>query len=177
MRMFIAVNFDNDTRQKLFNIQSRLKMLGTGSFSPTENLHLTLAFLGEVNPDRVSTIRKIMDEVNFHTLHLTFDRVGSFKRKDGDIWWAGLAQNYALSELQKDLIDELRKAGFPLEDRTFVPHITLARRVKLNKNVDKSALMEAPFSTTASTVSLMLSERINGKLTYTEQYSVHAIKD
>ncbi len=184
MRLFIAINFDDDTRKNLINLQNRLRKISTGSFSHPENLHLTLAFLGEVNPERVVIIQKIMDQLTFSTLHLSFDHAGRFKRRDGDLWWVGLAQNEVLSIMQRDLCDQLSKAGFPLEERPFSPHITLARRVKLNKDSkdskdnnglkDINMLLETPFPTKIDQVSLMLSEHINGKLTYTEQYKVRS---
>lgn len=170
MRLFIAVNFDEPTKENIMAVQSRLQQLGRGNFSRPENLHLTLAFIGEVEPDREITIGRLMDELTVPVLQLTFDQVGCFKREGGDIWWLGLAANQALLDLQKDLSSRLRKAGFAIENRRFSPHITLARKVLLNRKPDLNELLGAPFATEAHTISLMLSERINGRLTYTERY-------
>ena len=177
MRLFIAVNFDGQTKENLLLLQSRLRKLGSGSFSRPENLHLTLAFLGEVAPRRVAVICRLMDQITFSVLRLTFGHLGCFKREGGDIWWAGLAPNRALTDLQEELSRRLTDAGFPLECRRFSPHITLARRVVLMEEPDKNKLLEAPFSTDADSVSLMLSEKKDGKLTYTQQYAAYAQKD
>lgn len=172
MRLFIAINFDEDTKQNIIAVQRRLRELGRGNFSSPENLHLTLAFLGEVAPERVVAIRSVMDQLTVPQLHLVFDHAGYFHRNDGDIWWLGLAPNQALLALHKELYHRLTDAGFQLDNRRFSPHITLARKVVLDKEPDRNKRIGAPFATNADTVSLMLSERIAGQLTYTEQYAV-----
>jgi len=200
MRLFIAINFDEPTVARIMEIQQRLREMGRGSFSHPENLHLTLAFLGEIEPQRVREIQEAMTQLVIPTLRLEFSSVGNFRRDGGDLWWVGLAPNHELTLLQKELTAQLKVRGFVLEDRRFSPHITLARKVilaeysssqgntkdlrtsgnskkqgapgNLNKpgTIDGMQLLGEPFVTKADTVSLMLSERINGKLTYTELY-------
>ncbi|MDD4565078.1 MAG: RNA 2',3'-cyclic phosphodiesterase [Eubacteriales bacterium] len=177
MRLFIAINFDEETKEHLLTVQSRLRKLGRGNFSRPENLHLTLAFLGEIAPERVAVICRLMDQMTVPVLHLSFDHVGRFKRDDGDIWWIGLAPNKELLIFQKELSERLRNESFLPEGRSFSPHITLARRVVLKEYPDKNKLLEKSFSTDTGTVSLMLSERIDSKLIYTLQYAVHAEKN
>ena len=170
MRLFIAINFDEETREKIIAVQQRLRVLGTGNFSQPENLHLTLAFLGEVDSAQVGAVRHAMDRTTVRPMSLTFDHVGRFKRDGGDIWWIGISENRLLLSLQKELSGHLADAGFRLEDRRFSPHITLAREVRLATQLEYSALLGSAFSTQASTISLMRSERISGRLIYTEQY-------
>ena len=54
MRLFIAVNFSPNTLSGLIEARERLRKmcLGKGSFTQDANLHLTLAFLGEVEAER-----------------------------------------------------------------------------------------------------------------------------
>lgn len=170
MRLFIAINFDKETREKIIAVQQRLRVLGAGNFSQSENLHLTLAFLGEVAPTHVDAVQHAMNQTVVGPISLTFDHVGRFKRDGGDIWWIGLTKNGTLLSLQKELSGHLTDAGFHLEDRLFSPHITLARGVRLDTQPEYSTLLGSPFSTRASTISLMRSERISGRLVYIEQY-------
>lgn len=170
MRLFIAINFDEETRKNIIDVQQRLRILGTGNFSHPENLHLTLAFLGEIAPTKVDAVQQAMNRTAVGPISLTFDHVGRFKRDGGDIWWIGLSENRPLLSLQKELSGHLADAGFHLEDRRFSPHITLARGVRLDTQPEHSTLLGSAFSTRASTISLMRSERISGSLTYTEQY-------
>ncbi|HWR55494.1 MAG TPA: RNA 2',3'-cyclic phosphodiesterase [Negativicutes bacterium] len=174
MRLFLAISFDARTKEHILAVQRRLQAAGRGNFPRPENLHLTLAFLGELAPQQEPAIREAMDSVSVPAMRLAFDRTGRFRREDGDLWWLGLAPNSALTTLQKELSDSLRSRGFILESRRFSPHITLARRVTLRGPLDEDGLLEVPFAAEADTVSLMLSERIGGALTYTQRYAVCA---
>jgi nitroreductase len=54
MRLFIAINFNTDTRNRLIALQEELRTKSqSGNFSRDENLHLTLAFIGEVSPNKL----------------------------------------------------------------------------------------------------------------------------
>ncbi len=174
MRLFIAVCFDDRTIETLRSVQRRLREWGHGNFSRPENLHLTLAFLGEVDPHRLEAVHAAMDSVTMPDLRLQFTHTGRFRRKDGDIWWVGLAPNRALSQLHHALAQQLALRGFILEARQFSPHITLARQLLLHREPNQAHLLGAPFETSADTLSLMRSHRVNGILTYTEQYAVKA---
>ena len=99
------------------------------------------------------------------------DRIGFFSRPDGDIWWVGIEKNKALENLHSQLSQELEKRGFKLEKKRFKPHITLARRVITNT---KDGRMDC-IRTDIDSVSLMLSERGNGMMIYTELYRVRAL--
>jgi len=170
MRLFIAINFDGETKENITKVQRRLGELGHGNFSRPENLHLTLAFLDDVAPARAEAVRKAMDCTPLRPMELTFDHMGRFSRDSGDIWWIGLAENKALLELQKALSGHLDAGGFRLESRRFSPHITLAREVRLVSRPDGVALLDKPFATQAEAISLMCSQRTGGRLTYAEQY-------
>ncbi len=172
MRLFVAINFDENTKTPLTGVHNRLRALGQGSFSAPENLHLTLSFLGETRPERVAGIKHAMEQTTVLPLSLIFDHVGCFKRDGGDIWWLGLADNPMLVEMQKTLSSHLSAEGFQLERRRFSPHITLARKVILREPPDRRALLGQPFTAPAVAISLMLSAHTGGKLTYTELHQV-----
>ncbi len=173
MRLFIAINFDEQVKKNIICVQERLKKLGRCSTSRPENLHLTLVFLGEIAKENVEAVKCVMDQITVPVLHLTFDRVDCFNRHDGGIWWLGSRHDKALFMLQKELADRLRDEGFHLDNRRYNPHITLARRSDFYEKADKNKLLGRPFAAIADTVSLMLSEQIKGKLTYTQLYAVH----
>ncbi len=172
MRLFIAINFNQATKQNILAIQQRLQELGRGNFSLPENLHLTLAFLGEIAPNRLAAVCHAMDDTPITPMELAFDNVGRFRREGGDIWWVGLAQNHALTELQANLARNLAAQGFVLESRRFSPHVTLAREAVLQTEPDRKVLLGQPFSTKVNAMSLMRSEGIGGRLVYTEQYAI-----
>ena len=66
MRLFIAKNFNNDTCARLLALRDEL--LGkseSGRFSLPENLHLTLAFLGECDGKQTSAAKSALDAISF----------------------------------------------------------------------------------------------------------------
>ena len=104
-----------------------------------------------------------MDAISFKPFPITIERVGLFKRKGGDIWWAGLHENKMLTVLHNDLTNNLVSAGFSLDKRNYSPHITLGREIVTNAVPWQTEI----FGETVTGIDLMKSERINGKLTYT----------
>ena len=167
MRLFLAINFNDMTKAKLLALRDDLCMRSKrGNFSLPENLHLTLVFLGECDMKQTSAIKAAMNEVSFKPFDLTVERIGRFKRGGGDVWWAGVRENKTLSSLQSDLTDKLTTAGFILDKRKYSPHITLGREVI----TDISPWQIEPFTETLSSVDLMKSQRLGGKLTYTAIY-------
>ena len=165
MPLFIAINFPERTKAALLAIQSRLRQIARGgNFSRAENLHLTLVFLGEVPESRVPAITAAMDGLRTEPFTLRFEGAGKF----GDTWWVGIGGTPALSALQRQLAEALRAAGFAIEGRAFRPHMTLGRQIALPPGADTTAVGGfPPFTAGVGAIHLMLSERVQGKLTYT----------
>jgi 2'-5' RNA ligase len=94
-----------------------------------DTLHLTLAFVGEVAPERVPELVAIGDTLAAAPFTLCIDRLGGWRHNR--IAWAGAqAVPEALAALAAGLAEALRCAGFPTERRAFAPHITLLRRIE-----------------------------------------------
>jgi len=95
-------------------------------------MHVTLAFLGEQPEDRVPVLEGIgatSAALNKRGV-LRLGEAGSFgARRAPRVLWVDVAGDVAvLLALQHDLDARLREAGFPLEEREFRAHVTLARR-------------------------------------------------
>ena len=88
-----------------------------------------------------------------------------FRRDGGDIYWQSVTASDELTGLYRRLYDGLKAAGFKLESRNYKPHLTLGRQVVLT---DEPKLETTEVS--VHRISLMLSQRIDGKLKYTELY-------
>ena len=171
MRLFIALNFNEKMKSDLYSVINRLDRFSEqGNFTRWENLHLTLHFLGETS--NINGLRTAMDKVNAKPFDLVFRGLGRFKRNGGDIYWVGAERSDALELLHRELSDALAEQGFPLEKGSFKPHLTLGRRVILKKNFNKSEFEKSIPLMTAhiERISLMRSQRIQGKLVYTEIY-------
>lgn len=127
MRLFVAICFSDTTREQLFSAAEALRAQGHGQISAIENLHLTLAFLGET--DNADTALAAIRQLDSPAFSLQFEGLGQF----GSLYWAGIRENETLRALQSQLMDHLKTAGFSFEERAFIPHITLARRYMPNK--------------------------------------------
>jgi 2'-5' RNA ligase len=164
MRLFIAINFNTETKSRLLALRDELRSRSErGNYSAPENLHLTLAFLGECDAKQTAAAKAALDTLSFEPFAIAIERVGRFKRNGGDVWWVGLRENAVLSEMQAILSARLRESGFALENRKFSPHITLGREVV----TDYAFGNIEPFGEMVGIIELMKSERIGGKLTYT----------
>ncbi len=175
MRLFIAINFNENIKRKLQEIIEGLrKESKKGSFSRIENLHLTLAFLGEIEVERINNLKVIMDEIEAEPFQIELSHLGAFNRKGSSesIYWCGIKQNKILYNVQEKLVAMLKENNFYLDDKPFKPHITLARRCVLPKDfsLDNFNRLIVDDSMVVNEISLMKSERINGILTYTEIY-------
>ena len=175
MRLFIAINFPCEIKATIAKIRDSLKGSALrGNFTLDENVHLTLVFLGECDVRQLATVKKVMDDTLFAALTLMPDKVGYFKRDGGNTWWIGLKENQSLSDLQADLTRRLQQKGFMLENRKYVPHVTIGREVKMRTGFVHPTILPDCFNVTC--IELMKSERINGKLTYTSVYTKTAVK-
>jgi 2'-5' RNA ligase len=167
MRLFIAINFNNATLSRLIALREELRSKSqSGRFSLDDNLHLTLAFIGEVSPNNLSKIKAIIDTISFEPFSAAIERVGRFKRNGGDIWWAGLREDKPLMDLQREVEHKPALCGFEMDGRDYHPHITLGHEVV----TDCKPWTVETFGETVSHIDLMLSERVDGKLTYTSIY-------
>ena len=161
MRLFIAIEFDRKIINSLKQVQGSLKACGLrGRYTREENLHLTLAFIGEYDdPDKVL---RVMKEVPFEGFPLEVDGMGRF----GNIYWAGLKENPNLSSYVKALRDKLRDSDIPFDKKKFSPHITLVRDGVFEK---KGRLPEwmPEMKMKVKTVSLVKSEFTKSGMKYT----------
>jgi len=169
MRIFIAINFEEKIKDYILSVQSKLKDISEcGNFSHKENFHMTLVFIGETEQGKLKTIYNAVDSIDHPATEFSLDRVGRFKRDGGDIWWIGVKDYDGVGEIQRELAEKLKSAGFNIEPRDFKPHLTLARECIVEQGA-KLPKVE-PLTIKADRISVMKSERIKGKLTYTEIY-------
>ena len=175
MRLFIAIEFPEAVRDALAESAEVLRAACVqGNFSRRENYHLTLVFLGEVPPSGVKRVTAAMDACKFDPIPIAIGEPGRFCRDGGDIFWRAVHAPAALAALQKALTVQLRKAGFAPEDRAFRPHLTLARQAVLlnGRKLSEFSASMPELRHTVTSMTLMRSDRVNGKLIYTPMYRV-----
>lgn len=164
MRLFVAVNFDEPFKNAVLEYQSKLKKAASGNFSRPENLHITLAFIGEVS--NASSALKAVKSVSFEPFELALSKAGNF----GSLYWLGVnggksAHGSGIYALAEKVRASLKLCGVSFDPKPFKPHITLAREVEFHAPFD-AVVPQA--SMRVERISLMKSERINGRLVYSE---------
>lgn len=132
-----------------------------------ETLHLTLAFLGQVTGEQTPLLARVMGAVDFPALTFALDRWGWWPHNR--ILWAGCAQPPpALLALGNGLQVALVDAGFPLEARSFLPHVTLlrGRAGAVPGGGETAGLLPEPLSWTAHELVLVRSAPRAGQAHY-----------
>ena len=130
-RVFFALWPSAVATERLASLAREVAARTGGRAPPPANLHVTVAFIGEVASERVERLRAIGESVagKAAPFALTLDCIGTFRRTG--ITWAGATRvPESLARLARNLFDALAAQGFAVEQRTFSPHVTLARRCR-----------------------------------------------
>lgn len=161
MRLFIALPLSSELRRILLDVQRDMRRQGVrANFSRQENLHLTLAFLGETEGADIRAAQDAVLSLEGKGFPLTLDRTGSF----GNLFWAGVRKSAPLEAMAAQVRRALDLHGLEYDRKPFRAHITLARQVRA---AEPFRIELPPSSMTAEQVVLMQSSRVDGRLTYT----------
>ncbi|MDO5673732.1 MAG: RNA 2',3'-cyclic phosphodiesterase [bacterium] len=124
-RLFIALDPPEKTREELVTL---CRGLPDCRWTPPEQLHLTLCFIGEADGTSFLDIREALQEIRAEPFSLRLEGLGLFPpRRAPRVLWAGVQANAALMQLERKVVNCVRRCGLTLEKRKFSPHITLAR--------------------------------------------------
>ncbi|MDQ3125836.1 MAG: RNA 2',3'-cyclic phosphodiesterase [Pseudomonadota bacterium] len=124
IRLFAAIPIPFDAAETLGR---RKRGLPGARWSSLENLHVTLAFYGEVNERTADDLAAELSRIPGGALDLTLQGVGAFQDTH---WtravWAGVAPNERLNVLAGRCRAAGERAGIKMEARAYRPHVTLA---------------------------------------------------
>ncbi|MEK7352918.1 MAG: RNA 2',3'-cyclic phosphodiesterase [Chloroflexota bacterium] len=133
LRSFIAIELPDELRQKLGELEARLKSGGQTQvrWVNPNSIHLTLKFLGNIAAASVSEITRAVEEAarGIPPFSLKVTDAGVFPdMKRARVAWVGLrGEMDKLLQLQKNVESNLELLGFPAEPRAFTPHLTFVR--------------------------------------------------
>jgi len=179
VRLFIAAEIDDKNKKLIHRIQEKFKGASTGgNFTRSENYHITLRFLGDINTDLIPKIIFAMERAAEGSSRFDFSagRCGYFSRREGVILYLGIDRGSEnLWKISSALNEELLKSGFPRENEIFTPHITLGRKVRLRKDFHliSEDIDMSEINVFCSSISLMESTREKGLLCYKSVKSVN----
>ena len=161
MRLFIALKPDAPFLTALNKTQERLRAAGAkGTYLTPDDLHLTLAFIGQWEEDITSLLPPVG-----RPFTLTMDRPGVFP--EAKVLWAGLKPSPELNDLADRTRQALTGNGIPFDPRPFYPHITLIRKPLLPERLDLSTFQVPRAVWTVEEICLYKSERDVSGMRYT----------
>ena len=140
LRTFIAVELPSSLQSKLGQLQENLRKSNADvSWVKTENIHITLKFLGNVTTEKIEEIKKALGKIasSVSSFSLKSKDIGVFPKPSFPrVVWVGIENQERLKELALMVEDELSKIGFPKEQREFTAHLTIGR-VRSPKNKER----------------------------------------
>jgi 2'-5' RNA ligase len=151
IRSFIAIELPGEVKRELVRLQEELRLGSRTSvrWVDTNNIHLTLKFLGDIDENITGRITAILEEVASGTspFRLEIGGLGVFPNpRRVQVVWVGLSGDIEkLGQLQKRIESGLVPLGFAAESRSFTPHLTLGRvrdRATTEERQDLGRLIE-----------------------------------
>ena len=140
MRLFFALWPPPETAQALARWAAEVQRQAGGKLNALENIHLTLAFLGEAEPEpAIAAARGIKGRR--HELPIDAAR---YVKKNEMVWVGPATMPPELASLAADLRSALTSGGFALEERPFAAHITLLRRARMPRSIAPLPRVEWP---------------------------------
>ena len=125
IRLFVGIELPDELRQRIALIQTGVER---AQWVPTENIHLTLRFIGNILGDVEADALDALETIHAPTFSLTVDGAGHFEsRKRLRALWLGVEKSEALIGLRNRIESALVRAGLEPERRKYKPHITIAR--------------------------------------------------
>ena len=147
IRIFIGLDVPVIAKEALENVQFDLMDMlpeNAVTWSRPENMHVTLAFLGDGNqPERVGAVCELLDTIveGKKQFHLRLGPLGCFpRRRNPTVIHTGLQGGVKqLGDMKVELDTALSEIGFELDKRKYTPHLTLGR-VRKPDQVEKAQL-------------------------------------
>ena len=132
MRLFIGIRIPDEIKKEIEKsvISDLRKKIKEARIVPSENLHLTLKFIGETSENNIPAIEKVLTSSieNFLPVKTTVRGAGIFPdEKNVRVFWIGMDSQGTLKKLNNIIETKLEKAGISSKEGRFKEHITIAR--------------------------------------------------
>ena len=165
MRTFYAIKFEDRVKEELARNSAELRKHALkGSFTQKDNFHVTLAFVGEIESEKLGDLKKAADNAaaKLHPAQIRgkIDGLGTFARPGDELLWAGIKTEpeNILGAINKTIAEELAKLRIALKGNDkFHPHVTIARKVGFHKPASEAIpqIKFAPIDFFVNSITLM----------------------
>jgi RNA 2',3'-cyclic 3'-phosphodiesterase len=127
-RLFFALWPDDEIRKEICNISNQFKDENI-RLTKISNLHITLAFLGEVSEQAQQELEEKVSLIKIEPFNIELTRIGWWKKPQ--ILWIGTTDiPKPLQQLVKSIKKCVKQQGLKIDQREYKPHVTIARKVK-----------------------------------------------
>jgi 2'-5' RNA ligase len=123
-RLFIAIDLPSSLTAV---IQARCHALTGIRWSAPQQRHLTLAFIGPIDPEQLSALDERLQQIVFAPFALSLDRIGSFNHR---LLWLGCERTAPLAALHQEITQILAALQLANASRPFIPHVTLGKALQ-----------------------------------------------
>ncbi len=133
MRLFVSVDLPDRLAEAVRAVQSTFADASGLSFTDPAQAHVTLKFLGEVNPDRLDAVADMVAagvrDAGVEPFEVSVEGLGVFPSLEYiSVLWVGVeAGSTPLTRLHEALEERAVAAGFDPAAHAFTPHVTIAR--------------------------------------------------
>lgn len=129
MRLFVAIDLPDDVLRRMDRLLNMLRPEALIKWNPLDNLHITTKFIGEWPASRIPELETALNTLlPREPFEVELRDLGWFPNEHSPrVLWAGIHAGSALESLARDTEDILAGVGVVREDRSFTPHLTLAR--------------------------------------------------
>ncbi len=159
IRSFVAVDTAPEVKKELAALLEQIKKRTclSAKWVKPEQMHFTLAFLGEVSPEFIEQAKVQLEGVARHSPRFTcrLEGLGAFPgASKARVLWAGISDGEKeIKDLQKEVVRALTQIGYVPEKRAFSPHLTLAR---LRSPGDASFIKDISFQSSSFPVTRVI---------------------
>lgn len=179
VRCFISIELESSIKNNIndFILQNNLKKIFSGiRWIKPDNLHITLAFLGDIPTDGISDVKKILTEIaqNHMPFYIELSGLGFFPNlKHPRVLWIGIKEQLNLLKLKDDIDKKLDVFDISYDKKPFSPHLTIGR-IRDTFKIEPRAVAELEFkdSFLVTEIYLMKSDLSPTGANYTNLYNV-----
>jgi 2'-5' RNA ligase len=181
IRSFIAIELPEEAKEGLARLKKELERDEHKfvKWVDPRGIHLTFKFLGNIPSKQVAEITEAIEGAaqGISLFHLEIGGLGAFPSlRQARVFWVGIGGEVEkLSKLQQNIDSALAALRFAKEERSFVPHLTLARIRQGASPLERrsfgelvgSTIFEDKYHVTVESISLMRSQLTPAGAIYT----------
>mgnify|MGYP001361927808 CR=1 FL=1 len=172
VRIFLALTLEKDLNDQIIDLKKGLKsnLLQNANISwqLNNNHHLTVYFVGEMEPEQITQMNEKLEEINLTAISRSIEltNISFFPNKESQVLSALVKPSSHLKTLHEEVKKIIVNIGLGSDLKTYRPHITLGRFKEKNRFQYEFEIFEEPIKGKVKQLSVFESEFSKGKTEY-----------